>query len=671
MSPPSIDGARRRALLSRTALLLLRACGAILASSLVLADAPSPQLQHQVRLATFEVVLKKPDKETVTYEKPLPLELIPFVQRTDGYWPIGTAFAIGPNTFVTAAHVLGACVGAQFGAPGIRDSDNHVYVIDKVLKYSDHEDYAVFSVQSPPAVTPLVPNARTAADDAVFAVGNALGEGIVIRDGLLTSFTPEAQDGKWKWLRFSAAASPGNSGGPLLDAQGRVIGVVEAKSPSENLNYALPIDNVLNGSDKQAVLAIRQSFGFPKLLRGTVVGELKDGFPLPLSFPEFGSRLQDAQLRYWREQEARLAASLNDDIFPHGQSATLLARLYSSEDPALVAQSDDGAWDVRRCSGNATTLPGDGRVWHCLDATGIALFRLTYPDNSTDPQRYHDSKAFLDMLLKGTPLPRMVGTQAVRITSLGPARRESVVRDRYGRVWQQRVYSMGYIDAYFVTLAMATPDGYIGMANLVPSALLDLQAEQQRFVADYVYLTYTGTLAQWQAFLALNELRPSILEHDKLTFSAGGPLSFESARLRLDSGGIMTVTAQSTLSLQMTYLLERGALVWDVGGITLTPGRDPKTFLAAYRQPKPSADAGREWRDRWEHMSRREGEFTGAMQHDEKLTDFWIRTVAGNPALPELDRPLYEVVYTTDRALQPREMEDIRTRLATTFKITE
>src|ERR1700722_11148915 len=358
MPPSRPAGARKRVGAAEIALvrLLLGAVGAVFVIQPALADAPSALLQHQVRLATFEVVVKKPDKDTATYEKPLPLELIPFVERNDAYWPIGTAFAIGPNTFVTAAHVIGACVGSQFGVPGIRDSDSHVYIVDKVLKYSLREDYVVFSVQNPPSVTPLQPNTQAATDDAVFAVGNALGEGVVIRDGLLTSFTSEAQDGKWKWLRFSAAASPGNSGGPLLDAQGRVIGVVEAKSPNENLNYALPIENVLNGSDKLATFDTRQSFGFPKLLQGTVVGELKDSFPLPQTFPESPSRFQGLFLRYFREQETKLTASLSGSIFPHGQSATLLAHLYASHDPSIVAQADNGALDVRRCGGSAGTL---------------------------------------------------------------------------------------------------------------------------------------------------------------------------------------------------------------------------------------------------------------------------------------------------------------------------
>ncbi|HEY8287755.1 MAG TPA: serine protease, partial [Acetobacteraceae bacterium] len=88
----------------------------------------------------------------------------------------------------------------------------------------------VFSLASPPAEDALTPDTRPPLNQVVYSVGNALGTGIVIRDGLYTSDTPEQQDGSWKWMRFSAAASPGNSGGPLLDASGKLIGVVLMKS---------------------------------------------------------------------------------------------------------------------------------------------------------------------------------------------------------------------------------------------------------------------------------------------------------------------------------------------------------------------------------------------------------------------------------------------------------
>jgi len=40
-------------------------------------------MQKAIRANTFEVVMKKPEADSATYEKPLPLELLPFHERND------------------------------------------------------------------------------------------------------------------------------------------------------------------------------------------------------------------------------------------------------------------------------------------------------------------------------------------------------------------------------------------------------------------------------------------------------------------------------------------------------------------------------------------------------------------------------------------------------------
>ncbi len=631
------------------------------------------ELQRQVRAATFEVVLKKPEQDTLTYEKPLPLELIPFQERNDKYRSVGTAFAISPSTFVTAAHVIGIGITSQFGAPAIRDGDGKVYPIERILKYSNHEDFVVFTVSGAPAVSPLATNTAAAIDDPVFAVGNALGEGIVIRDGLLTSLTPEAQDGRWKWLRFSAAASPGNSGGPLLDAQGRVIGLVDAKSPNENLNYALPIERLLNAPDRSGTFETRESFGIPKLLRGSIVADFRETFPLPLAFPEFARTVRAIFLKYFKEQYAKVLAAEADTIFPRGQSARLLATLHTRFNPSMMEQAEDKSWELGSCAGTDTSLPGDGHVWHCGGTAGGVLFRITFPGYGVDERHYKDSKEFMDLLLKGVVVPRVVGSQAVRVISAGPALQDSLVRDGYGRVWQLRSWALGYADTYLMALALPTPDGYVGMLAMVPSGLAEVQTEALKFLADYIYLSYTGSLPQWQAFLQRRELRPAVFEHIRLQYEFGKELRLDSPRLQFNSAGIVTAGPQSSLDLRMTYMMDRGRITWDLGGIEVKPDRDKKTFVAAYRQPKPGEDAGKPARDRWEHMLHHEEEFSGRLQHDNDLTDFWIRTVArgDGPVAEDAMRPQYELVYNVDRALQQQESEDIKGRLTGSFKVTE
>jgi serine protease Do len=301
------------------------------------------------------------------------------------------------------------------------------------------------------------------------------------------------------------------------------------------------------------------------------------------------------------------------------------------------------------------------------------LFRLQYPGYSADEHHYKDSKEFMDLILKGVPVPRVVGTQAVRITSAGPAVQDVVVRDSYGRVWQERTWALGYADMYLMTLALPTPDGYVGMMAMVPTGLAEVQTEALRFLADYFYVSYTGSLPQWQAFMQRREWRPAVFDHIKLEYEPGKDLRFDSPRLQFDSAGMVTLGPQSSLDLRMTYMMDHGKITWDVGGIELKPDRDKKTYIAAYRQPKPGEDADKKIRDRWDHMSKGDGEFAGSVQHDNDLTDFWIRTaVRGQGAIADDPlRPQYEVVYNIDRALLPRETEDIKGKLSGSFKITE
>src|ERR1700733_9676257 len=82
----------------------------------------APGVQEKLSSATFEVVLAKPLSDPLTYEKPLPLELIPYRERTDKFRSIGTAFAICRNRFVLAAHLISAGDGSQYDPLALRDT---------------------------------------------------------------------------------------------------------------------------------------------------------------------------------------------------------------------------------------------------------------------------------------------------------------------------------------------------------------------------------------------------------------------------------------------------------------------------------------------------------------------------------------------------------------------
>jgi serine protease Do len=55
------------------------------------------------------------------------------------------------------------------------------------------------------------------------------------------------------WIQMDAPINPGNSGGPLVDLNGKVVGI-NTRGGAQNLNFAIPIDTA-----KQVIAAIEQS----------------------------------------------------------------------------------------------------------------------------------------------------------------------------------------------------------------------------------------------------------------------------------------------------------------------------------------------------------------------------------------------------------------------------
>ena len=289
--------------------------------------------------------------------------MLPYQERTDKYHSIGTAFAIGHNRYVTAGHVLMAGLDTLWGAPELRDSKGHVYAIDKIEKFSLSRDFVVFSLVHPPADDALPVDAKPDLNQVVYAVGNALGTGIVIRDGLYTSDTPEPQDGAWKWMRFSAAASPGNSGGPLLDKDGKVIGVVLMKSANENLNYALPIREVLDAPANQAVIDSREAYQLD-IVPAIKYGKFKATFALPLGLADFYRAYDAAAHANSDKLLAALLAQESGQLFPDGDGSRrlLYQQTLFNDFPTLIVRGQDGQWGRYGGSSRTLSLPDNGYV---------------------------------------------------------------------------------------------------------------------------------------------------------------------------------------------------------------------------------------------------------------------------------------------------------------------
>ena len=112
-----------------------------------------------------------------------------------------------------------------------------------ILRVDEPADLAVVSTpESLPALTRSTEAASVG--EPVLVVGSALGLEGSVSTGVVSGLRIER--GR-SLIQFTAPVSPGDSGGPVVDRQGRVIGITELKiieAGAEGLGFAIPVSTV-------------------------------------------------------------------------------------------------------------------------------------------------------------------------------------------------------------------------------------------------------------------------------------------------------------------------------------------------------------------------------------------------------------------------------------------
>jgi hypothetical protein len=612
--------------------------------------------------AVYEVVEPKPTTDSLQYEKPLPMDLLPYSVRTDKYYSIGTAFAISPSEFVSAAHVMNLGSGSQFKEIFLRDREGKVYSIGKVLKYSKNRDFIVFSLLNAKAKGFLPTNKNPRVNQKVYAVGNALGEGIVIRDGLYTSDTPEEEAGEWKWIRFSAAASPGNSGGPLLDQNGKVIGIVLRKSPNENLNYAVPILEVINADKNVAVVQTKMRYTLDNMDM-TKREILKKEITLPKTYQELDSELNAITAQFSNKLLKGLLAENRDTIFPHGPGSTrLFYKSYNAVFPRLIMKGKDGNWDAYYPSGTRDAeLGNNGHLTYGTLGSTVFLY-VRKPDDVPLETLYGDSKLFMDTILKGCGRYRAIGPENIKITSMGRAFEDYRFTDSYGRVWMVRSWLVEYDDRKVVTFSLPVPGGCIVMMRTDQTGNIDQgDIPDLKVLSDFIYVSYYGSFKEWREFLSMKGLLPSVFSTFDIHIENNKIFTYKSARLSLSYGpDIMKISDKSSFQLDFGYFEEKGKAVWDINGIMATEEKYNQIGYAVSRMIKPPKELGDQYQSNWENMLERKFPYNRSSYYKDKVTIISTTYNRGSQAAKKEEASgsvLYTVGFIKQGNVGQKEME--------------
>ena len=164
----------------------------------------------------------------------------------------GTGFIISADGYIiTCYHVVE-------GAQNITVSDfgGKKYKAE-LAGYDDRKDLAVLKIDASGLKYVSVGDSNSlAVGQSVYAVGNPLGEySYSMTSGIVSALDREINiDGSpINMFQLDAAVNPGNSGGPVFNGYGEVIGMVTAKTAMngvEGIGFAVPIDDIIESANQ-------------------------------------------------------------------------------------------------------------------------------------------------------------------------------------------------------------------------------------------------------------------------------------------------------------------------------------------------------------------------------------------------------------------------------------
>lgn len=156
---------------------------------------------------------------------------------------LGSGFAVSEERVITARHLV---VGATWATVRTAGGES---LPARVIGTDARSDLALLELETGSlAPATLGRSGRLSVGDTVLAIGNPYGLGHSLAVGVVGSRGRRLQDGPTlDYLQLTLPANPGNSGGPVFDERGEVVGVLTGvHAQGQAIAFALPVETLVD-----------------------------------------------------------------------------------------------------------------------------------------------------------------------------------------------------------------------------------------------------------------------------------------------------------------------------------------------------------------------------------------------------------------------------------------
>ncbi|MCL2043954.1 MAG: serine protease [Treponema sp.] len=573
----------------------------------------SPQVFRLARNAVFEVILEKPEEDSTVYEKELDWDIVPFAVRNDRYYSIGTAFAISNTELITAFHVINLAFESMvFDKYFVRDAQKNIYEVDQVTGASNEMDYLIFTVKGRTFDEYFEFERQYIIGEPVFSIGNALGEGIVIRNGLVLGTVPEEDSGRWNLLKSSADGNPGNSGGPLVTPDGKVVALVIALR--ENMLYSVPAEVILDGSRTE--LPVRNRFRFGHLILANNLNSVfETQVPLPDTYTAIRQKIREAYIPYYNTAMTTLFDQAPEYLTGPNNGFLLNSSLSSIFPEVSFVDPNDDNWKLSDLNRRSYMLEDDGRLIHA-SVSGMNFYKLKRPASVLAETVNTDPRYIMDIILQNIRAERTLwGNDRYRILSFGDPASVGSYEDSVGRTWITAYWLISHEDDVQIMFILPQPNGPTVVTTRQNSSLLqDYEWDLQK-TCDHLYTAYDGTFEEWSDFLTHERFIPDILKDMRFVWNSEERQNFEFSNgpysIRANNE-VFDWDSKSELFLAPSWYRYNNQLEWGIRRIILYGDQRGREAVFFYRNVRPDARLGSNAMENWNDMALEKFPYDGA-----------------------------------------------------------